>query len=172
MKLKLIIIGSFLININFMSGQAVVNDPVVSANIIKQTIQDAVAMGKEAEEFERLRKRVLALKKVTNAIKKGKLCLSIVKNLNYAKNKVSSIKDNLSKLRNIKQREDMLFQIDLLLDQVLVYGDLYSDILSDNLLEMGDSDRTELLLKIYDYSISLVYKLRELETSMSRMIVN
>ena len=47
-----------------------------------------------------------------------------------------------------------------------------ADILSDNLLEMGDSDRTELLLKIYDYSISLVNKLRELETSMSRMIVN
>lgn len=155
----------------------VVNDPVVSANIIKQTAQDiknaaadAQAYLKQAEEFERLRKQAAKLKKVNNAIKTSKMVISIARNLTQSKNKVISIKNKISQIQTTKQKEDVLFEADLYLDEIFVLGDLYSTGISSNLLEMDDGKRTDILLKVYTHSVKLVRDLRVFERTVLSMI--
>lgn len=137
----------------------VVTDPGNNAQLVK-TVDNTLRTLKISKESLDITKKALeAAKKVNNALQSSKMTIQIIDNLRDTYNNLSEVPDLMDGIKtNPTIRKNLVKQCNELFIDIDVFQDTVSNVLTDNILSMGDSDRLSILLNLYEKSKDILSK--------------
>jgi hypothetical protein len=139
-------------------AQQVVHDPAANASLTQSVQQGLQSLQLSNEQLTIAKKGLESMDKVNKLLKQTKLVGSIKDNLEItyinlegSSNKIKKIKFKALNDKLMKMTKDLVIDVD-------VFKDLLMDVLKDDVLKMNDSERMELLMKLFDRSKELKSK--------------
>lgn len=141
----------------------------LTASVNKLHVSDTKMYAQEVDEIKRLRDEARKLGQIKNYIRDAKMCVSIVRNLNYCREQIGVLRTRVNAIKISSQRKNLEFELNMLLDNGIVLGDLYSSSVSPNVLEINDSGRVDLLYTIYKNSLDFVREVNQVEELIQRI---
>lgn len=136
----------------------VVTDPGNNAQLVK-TVDNTLRTLKISKESLDITKKALeAAKKVNNALQSSKMTIQITDNLRDTYNNLSEVPDLMDGIKNPTIRKNLVKQCNELFIDIDVFQDTVSNVLTDNILSMEDSDRLSILLNLYEKSKDILSK--------------
>lgn len=146
---------------NFVFSQTpaqVVTDPGNNAQLVK-TVENTLKTLKVSKENLAMAKEAIeAAKKVNSAVKSSKMALQIIDNLRTTYDNLSSVPNLMEDIKNPTIRKNLVKHCNELFIDIDVFQDTATNVLTDQILKMEDSERLTVLMGLYDKSKDVLAK--------------
>lgn len=158
----------FLANNLAMRGQIPVTDVANGVTNVTNMLQTLETMWNTYDQLEEVREGVRKLQSVNEKVKQAKLVLAIAENVEDVANIMRSLPGDISRIENPEIRNMTQEVIDVRLQELSVFKDLFTSSITSNFFEGGDFERLTFLTEVYKESIKLRASMAKLKRIIQR----
>lgn len=158
----------FLANNLAMRGQIPVTDVANGVTNVTNMLQTLETMWNTYDQLEEVREGVRKLQSVNEKVKQAKLVLAIAENVEDVANIMRSLPGDISRIENPEIRNMTQEVIDVRLQELSVFKDLFTSSMTSNFFEGGDFERLTFLTEVYKESIKLRASMAKLKRIVQR----
>ena len=149
-------------------GPQIVTDPGNKAELIK-TVDNTLKTLKISKESLELAKESLdKAKKINSVIRQSQITLQITENIKETYSSLQKIPGYMEGISNLRIRKNLVGHMNNIIIDITVFQDVLSNVLTDNILTMQDSERLEVLISLYDKSKVILEKSQDLNKLILR----
>lgn len=155
-----------------INGRADAQIPVTDvANGITNTtnmLQTLETMWNTYDQLEEVREGVRKLQNVNNKVKQAKLVIAIADNVRDVSRIMKGLPGDIGRIENAEIRNITQEVVDIRLQELSVFKDLFQSSITSNFFEGGDFERLTFLTEIYRESIKLKVSMAKLNRTVQR----
>lgn len=165
--IKVLFIVLFMSGLS-MKAQIPVTDIANGVTNVTNMMQTLETMWNTYDQLEEVREGIKKLQSVNSKVKQAKLVLAIKDNMVDVSDLMRTISRNSAKIEHPQIREATREVIDIRMQELSVFKDLFTGSMTNNFFEGGDFERLSFLTEVYKESVKLRSSLASLNRTVQR----
>lgn len=158
----------FLMNCLPIQAQIPVTDVANGVTNVTNMLQTLETMWNTYDQLEEVREGVKKLQSVNEKVKQAKLVLAITENVADVGDMMRHIPGDIGRIKNAEIRNMTQDVVDIRLQELSVFKDLFTSSMTSNFFEGGDFERLTFLTEVYRESIKLRASMAKLSRTVQR----
>ncbi|WP_291960202.1 hypothetical protein [Maribacter sp.] len=157
-----------LMNFSLIKAQIPVTDVANGVTNVTNMLQTLETMWNTYDQLEEVREGVKKLQSVNEKVKQAKLVLAIAENVEDVGGIMRELPREIAKIKNPEIRNVTQDVVDIRLQELSVFKDLFTSSMTSNFFEGGDFERLTFLTEVYRESIKLRASMAKLSRTVQR----